>query len=386
MIRNFKLEIKNYILLILFLASIVGLYLFRLQTTRPIFKEGDRVRISSSVSEDPSIEGYQQKITLEGIKIYIDRFPEYNYGDYISIEGVVMKGKGGYFLKSPRVIEVREVGGFGVVREKILNAYLENLPEPHNGLLSGIVLGTKNSLEKGFLEKLRGTGTLHIVVASGTNISIFAGGLLYFLINIFKAHRKFAIIVSLIFIWVYIFFIGFQPPIIRAGIMASIAFLAQILGREGEGMRALILAAVVMVLSVPQWIFDLGFQLSFLATFGIITLSPHIERGLKSAITDKGGMSMAPIGMVRDILAMTLAAQVAVLPLIYYKFGSFPLLSPLVNVLVVPVVPIIMAGGFLLGLVGLVGDGFAEGPFGKIFSWFIWLPLEYFVRIINIFS
>lgn len=365
----------KYVLLIAVLFSIVGLYLFRLHSTRPIFKDGDRVRISSSVSEDPSIEGYQQKITLEGVKIYIDRFPEYSYGDYISVEGEVAKGKGGYFLKSPRVIEVREVGGFGVVREKILNAYLENLPEPHNGLLSGIVLGTKNSLEKGFLEKLRGTGTLHIVVASGTNISIFAGGLLYLLISTFKTHRKLAVIVSLIFIWVYIFFIGFQPPIVRAGIMASIAFAAQILGREGEGIRALIFSAVVMVLSVPQWIFDLGFQLSFLATAGIILMGSRIAERL-------GGFGrLGRFGEgIRETLAMTLAAQVAVLPLIYYKFGSFPLLSPLVNVLVVPIVPLIMAGGFILGLLGLFG------VFGKIFSWFIWLPLEYFVQVINIFS
>lgn len=395
----------NKILFILLLASILGLYLLRLQATRRVFKEGDRVRVSSTISEDPSIEGYQQKITLEGLKIYINRFPEYNYGDYISVEGEVARGKGGYFLRNAEVLSggsCRElspaenpqggpsggspcsrhplggqsptspaVGMLGI-RERVLQIYSENLPEPHSGLLSGIVLGTKNSLEKGFLDKLRDTGTLHIVVASGTNISIFAGGLLYFLINIFKAHRKLAIVVSLIFIWVYIFFIGYQPPIVRAGIMASIAFVAQILGREGEGLRALILSVIVMLLVVPQWLFDLGFQLSFLATLGIITISPNIERKMKSVITNKWGL--------RNSLAITLAAQVAVLPLIYYKFGSFPLISPLVNVLVVPVVPVIMIGGFVLGGLGVLG------ALEKIFSWFIFIPLEYFVRIIDLFS
>ena len=87
--------------------------------------------------------------------------------------------------------------------------------------------------------------------------------------------------------------------------------------------------------------------------------------------------------MIRESLSMTLAAQAAVLPLIYYKFGSFSVLSPLVNVLVVPIVPFIMAGGFILGIIGLISP---ISLMGQILGWFIWLPLEYFVLVINIFN
>lgn len=363
------MRIPAYILL---LTLIIGIYFYRYQNTRPIYKEGDRIRITSRISEDPSIEGYQQKINIEGLKIYIDRFPEYSYGDYVSAEGIVAKGISGFYLKDPKINKISEQGYFLTLREKVLSIYSAALPEPHNGLLSGIVLGTKSSLDASFNEKLRDTGTIHIVVASGTNISIFAGIILFILINLVKANRRLAIAGAFIFIWAYIFFIGFQPPIVRAGIMASIVFVAGILGREGDSLRALFIAAAIMLLFVPSWLFDLGFQLSFLATLGIILLGKRF-----SQIGER--IKRIPV-LVRETLAMTLAAQVAVLPLIIYKFGSFPLISPLVNLLVVPIVPFIMVLGFILGIIGLIS------PISQILGWIIFIPLEYFVRVINIFS
>src|SRR3989344_1544264 len=271
---------QRYFIYLLVLGTFLALYFYRYQNSRPIFKEGDRVRITSVVSEDPTVEGLQQKIVVENLRVFTDRFPAFSYGDQVQVEGEVGRGKGGWYLKDGKVEKVVQVVQvlqvFLDTRKKILSIYEENLPEPHDGLLAGIVLGTKSNLDNRFLDKLKNTGTIHIVVASGTNISIFAGGLMYILINIFKAHRKAAVAGAIIFIWAYIFFIGFQPPIVRAGIMGTIAFAAQILGKEGEGMRALLISAVLMLLIVPQWLFDLGFQLSFLATAGVMFFSPCI--------------------------------------------------------------------------------------------------------------
>lgn len=363
----------------LVLAIFAGVFLIRFYTTRPSFQEGDRVRVTGTIQEEPVVSGTSQKIVVGGLRAYVPRFPEYGYGEKIVAEGVIAKGKGGWFLK--KVEKVEKVDGvekgFLGLRERILGLFGKFLPEPHAALLKGIVLGTKSSLDFGFFEALRKTSTLHVVVASGGNIAIFAGGFLNMLSTLIGRRR--AIWPTLALVWFYVFFVGWQPAIVRAGIMGSIAFLAQAMGKQFDAPRALFASAGFMLLWEPQWLFDLGFQLSFAATAGILAFTSGISRFLLRVIGGMGDMGIMRV--MRESLATTLAAQIAVSPLLFFAFGQISLIGPLVNVLVLWTVPFIMLGGIIMGDMGVMWE-----PLGQISAWFVWLPLEYFVRIIMLFS
>ncbi|MDO8503837.1 MAG: ComEC/Rec2 family competence protein [bacterium] len=357
---------------LLSLFIFIGLYLLRLDAIRPSFQEGQMVRVSGPLSEEPTLVDGRQKLVVGNIRVYLEQFPEYHYGDRIVVEGEVAKGKGGWYLKDPRVAPLDDARGKQVslygLRRRILELYGKFLPEPHSALLSGIVLGTKSSLAPTFFEGLKTTGTLHVVVASGMNISLFAGSILTIL-AVFMGRRR-AILPSLFAIFLYVALVGFQPPIVRAAIMGSIAFTAQAYGREFDAWRALFLSAAVLLLINPLWLFDVGFQLSFAATAGMLAFGSRLNTFL-------GRVPQ----FVRGDLATTLSAQIAVFPILLFSFGQVSLISPLVNVLILWTVPFIMIGGMIIALLGLIFE-----PIGQIAAWFVWLLLEYFVRVVGLFS
>lgn len=356
------------------LLVLVGLYLIRYFTFGYSFQEGQVVRVTGRLLEDPVIYDGRQKLNLGQVVAYVDQFPEYHYPDELVVVGEVAKGRRGWYLKNAQVSEVSEVSQVFIgIREKILETYKETLPEPQSGLLLGIILGTKNSLSLEFLDSLRKTGTLHIVVASGGNIAIFAGTLLKILA--YPLSRRRAVIAVIVAIWVYVFIVGWQPPIVRAAIMGSIAFAAQALGREAFAWRALFVSAAVLLLLNPYWLWDVGFQLSFAATAGILAFSNFFaRRGLAN-------LKYIP-QVVKDSFATTLSAQVAVSPILLFTFGQ-PLktwvISPFANVLVLWTIPFIMASGAVMAALALVWE-----PLAQVVAYFIWLPLTYFVKVVEV--
>lgn len=362
--------LASYKLTILIL-SFAGLFLFRYHAVSLDFPEGTRIKVKGMVSEDPTVEGQRQKVTIGQFRAYLDRFPQYSYGDLISIEGEAVQGKGGLYLKDAKVSENSQDANKSFIfslRNRVLNLYDEYFPEPDSSLVKGIVLGTKSSLDFEFFEALRKTGTLHVVVASGTNITLL-GALLLNVLSPLVNRRK-AVFLTLSTIWLYVFLVGLQPPILRAGIMGSITFLAQALGREASAWRALLVSAGILLLINPLWLFDVGFELSFAATAGLLAFSSSISKRL--ALVPK---------MFRESLATTLSAQIAVSPILFLKFGQVSLISPLVNSLVLWTIPYIMAGGVITGILGIMSK-----PMGQVASWFVWLLAEYFVKVVELFG
>lgn len=357
-------------LLLLSLAAFIPLYLIRYVTVRPSFEEGQRVRLTGQVSEEPSLVNSKQRIVIGSVRIYLDRFPEYHYGDRVVAEGEVISGRAGWFLKGPKVKKLEPGGALYALRQRTLGLYGKYLPEPHGALLAGIVLGTKSSLAEEFFEALKTTGTLHIVVASGMNITIFAGGILRIL-SPFLGRRR-AIIPALAGVAAYVILVGFQPPIVRAAVMGSIAFAALAWGREFDAWRALFLSAAILLLVNPLWLFDVGFQLSFAATAGMLAFAQKFSTSRPLLLVPS---------FIRGDLGITLAAQLAVSPILLFSFGQVSLISPLVNALILWTVPLIMTGGMLVAGLGLLFE-----PLGQLAAWFIWLLLEYFVRVVGVFG
>lgn len=239
-----------------------------------------------------------------------------------------------------------------------------NLPNPQSAILAGILLGDKASFSREWKQKLSNTGTSHIVAVSGMNI-VMLSSILVALGVAFGLYRGQSLFFSLILIWLFIALIGFQVSAIRAGIMGSILILCHILGRSGASLRVLVLAVAVMLLINPNLLrHSLSFQLSVLATLGLIQLSPVIKQKIRS-----------------ETIAVALSAQIFTLPLLIYNFGSISLASLPVNLIIVPLLPIVMVLGigFLLG-------GLVYSPLGVVLSWPVGALLSFIVWVIDIFS
>lgn len=347
------------------LGVLIILAIVRILTIKSPFSDGQKVRITSRVLMEPQRYERSQKIKLAGLVIFLPLYPAVTYGDEVVVEGEVIKGK----LQNPKLISVKESRGFlPKVRERIIAFYQRTLPEPHASLVAGITLGSKASLPEEFWNELKQTGTAHVVVASGTNVTMVAGFLLAILILFLKRRR--AIVFVLAGIWIYALLSGFEAPIIRAATMASIVFFAQAMGRLSESFGVLILVGLVMLIINPSWLYDLGFILSFVATASLIAFQPRINKKL----------SGAP-GVFREGLSTTTAAQIGVAPILFVTFGAFNILSPVINALVLWTVPLIMVIGAVSGILGLV-----HPVLGSTVLYLAYPLTAFFVFVVDVFS
>lgn len=344
---------------------IVILLVIRYCSTRPVYHDGDNVRVTSDVLSDPIKYPNSQLIRLAGLKVYTPIFPDISYGDRVVVEGIVNDGQ----IKKARVITVDQNKVLlSKFRESVIAFYQSVLPEPEAGLLAGIALGSKGSLVGDFYEKTKLAGVAHVVVASGTNITlmvVFVMGVL----NLFFTRKKSIYFVILIIV-LYLFVSGFDPPLIRAAIMSSALLMAQESGRIVSTWRVFIITAIVMLFYNPGWVLDLGFILSFVSTASLMLFEKKIRERLERI----------PV-IFKESLSTTLAAQIGVSPIIFITFGRLNILSPLINVLVLWTVPCLMILGTFGGVIGLIW------PFlGKLILFLSYPMLLWFTNVVRVFS
>ena len=229
------------------------------------------------------------------------------------------------------------------------NAFLSQIqkliPDPQVSLLGGLVVGAKQSLGKDLQDDFRETGIIHIVVLSGYNITIVADAIM----RVFSfLPRIIGMSVGSCAIVLFALMTGGSATIVRASIMALLVILARATGRTYDITRALFVAGFLMVLHNPKiLIHDASFQLSFLATLGLILLSPLLEQYFLY-ITNRF--------QLREFATATVATQIFVLPLLLYKIGQLSLVALPVNLLVLVTVPVTMLFGFLAGVVGFISS------------------------------
>ena len=296
----------------------------------------------------------------EKVLVNVPLYTEVNYGDRVEVTGRLEKpgmiedfDYGKYLSKDDiywtlnfsqlEVISHENGNPIKAILLKIKSNFLTHiksiLSEPQAGLLSGLLIAGKDSMPKDILEEFRRAGVIHIVVLSGFNITLIADFLRK--VMLFIAPR-FAITTSIVGVLLFVIMTGGEATVVRAAIMALIVVLAKSLGRNYSAPRALVLAGFLMLLHNPKiLVFDASFQLSFLATLGMIYFVPVIEKRLKW-ITEKGKL--------RETISQTLGTQAAVFPLLILSVGSFsPVFLPS-NVLILPLVPWTMLIGFLTTL------------------------------------
>ena len=302
------------------------------------YQNGQIVKITSRVLTEPVRYSFKQKIDLLGFYFYLPLYPEVGYGDIISVKGQVKKKE----LIKPTLISISSGNNLLFsFRKRLIGFYRETLPEPHASLVAGITLGSKSQIPEKFWQDLKKSGVIHVVVASGMNVMFVAGFLISLLTVIFS--RKRALVFAILGIWLYVALSGFEAPLIRAGIMSTLAFWAQGVGRLSFSRRVLFLTCLIMLIYDPSWIFDIGFILSFVATASLMLFGSKVNNYLK----------ILP-SFLKEGLSTSIAAQIGIAPILFVTFGQFNILSPLINMLILWTIPGIMILGAMGGILGLI--------------------------------
>jgi competence protein ComEC len=394
----------RYALLILFVITFAG---WRVNQVTPKndpswinYNLGKEVIIEGRVVEVPKNSGKAQQviIKIDGIKgnvlLTTALFPEYKFGDTLLVDGKLTDLRAeseqyrGYFkaqqiygfLGFPKVItkDVKypfQKDWYFRLRKPLLLVRLNYerviariLSEPQSGLLSGILLGSKANLSQDLLLWLQLTGTIHIIALSGYNITVLVE-MLRILTK--RLPRNLAFNIPVIGIILFVLATGLSSSVIRAAVMGSMLLLAKRVGRQSDGLIAVLFASAIMVAFSPNiLIYDVGFQLSFSAVCGIIFLAPKLEKYFSIFG-----------GTMSQILSATLSAQIFTWPITSLYFGVISIIAPLANILILPFIPILMLFGFIIASMGFVSIWLAQN-----LSIILWVILSYFIKTVKLLA
>ncbi len=249
------------------------------------------------------------------------------------------------------------------------------LPEPEAGLAAGILVGLRDRVDREVAAAFTTAGVSHVVAISGWNIAIVAAAIGALAGRLGRRRRS---IVTAVAIVAYIAFAGASPSVLRAGAMAGVVLFARESGRSGRAAAALGWAAFLLLVADPGLIGDAGFQLSTLATAGLIAwATPLTDR------IDRVGRGHVPRWLAES-LGVSLAAQAATLPIVLASFGRLSIIAPVVNLLVVPIVAPAMAAGIVALVGGLLVALGAPGVVGAVLAAPGWVALRLIIGIVDV--
>lgn len=345
-----------------------------------IYSDGQSITLDGYILENPKVTSGSQVFKLKGIRIVSPRVPQYSYGDRILVSGVItqkgFESNGRHIsyveLTSPSIISNPNRNIFikfvSSLRNRIFEKVRETLPSPEADLLIGIVLGDDSGFDKTTKDQFARTGLMHIVAASGTNVSIVGGAIYLSLLGVIG--RRKAIIFSILGIGLYAILSGLSPSIQRAAVMGIITYLALFLGRQTYALWGLGITGFLLILINPYIVFDIGFQLSFMATLGILLLDPLLKK-----------VTLLSKGILKEDFSITLAAYISLFPLLLYHFQTFTPFSLFANILVLWTIPIVTVLGGLGALIILVSNFLAVPVL-----WVVYPLLHYILIVSKFFS
>ncbi len=348
-------------------------------------------------------EGWQE--VSGDVLLFVPRYPTYEYGDLLQVKGKLetpprlddfdyegyLARQGIYSTMLYPEIETLDTGkGFKPLewvyslRNSLFQKLAQVLPEPQASLAQGIILGIRYNIPAEVKTDFIQSGTAHLLAISGLHLSILAGILLSIGVWLFGKKRYIYIWLALGIIWLFALLTGMHLPVVRGAIMASLFLAAELLGRQRTAITSLAFAAAVMVGINPPILWDASFQLSFLAMAGLIFIAPPLtalgRKAISQTIGEEGiGVSLASI--TTDSLGVTMAATIAVWPLVAHYFGIVSLAGPPATFLTLPAMPGIIAIGALAGLIGLVFL-----PLAQAIGWLAWLFLSYMLLVVSGFA
>lgn len=331
-------------------------------------------RLLIRMNADAAID-YGDCIKLDGVierpePFLSDTNREFDYPRYLALHDVV----GIMRAYDVAMVGTRETNRFFGALYQVKKIFVQHVqqqyPSPESGFLAGIAIGIKSLLPKDVSNDFQIAGLTHMIVLSGYNITlvatVFAGIFAY--VGLGYAPRRIAAICAII---LFIVMTGLNASAVRAGIMASLGFVLQILCRPAHTFRIILFTLTVMIVTNPRaLLWDPSLHLSFLAFIGLCYVAP-----ITSAWVDSWPN---PLGITK-IFGETLGVQLFVLPYILWMSGRVSALSLLSNILTVPMVPFLMAGGFFSGVAGMIW-----GPLGSIIATPVTWGLSYIIWIAHV--
>ena len=306
---------------------------------------------------------YGDKISVYGVLQTPPESADFSYRDYLAGQGI-------HSMLTASEVSVLDGASPSPIKAVLINlqdALYQKTQElfqpPVASLVAGILIGRDQGIPNGVVQAFTDTGTSHIVAISGFNIGIVAFIFILVFGRIFG--RRNGTLVSIAGILFYMVLAGAGASLVRAAIMGVLGAVGVLLGRRNATITALFLAAMLMALIDPGVLGQVGFQLSFSATFGIVALAQPLQQ-----LTRVGLERFAPaasidrlLEILSDVIIITLAAQVGVLPFILYHFGRLPLVTFIANPLVLPLQPLLMIFSGLAVVLGFVFQ-----PLGQLFA------------------
>lgn len=277
----------------------------------------------------------------------------------------------------PKDIEITEdnnssfIASIFTVKDTFRTNITLGLSDPQAGLLAGLLLGERKGFGENLEKDFRRVGLTHIVALSGYNISILVGMFIIVSHQLYIPRRFRFILISLA-ILLFVLGTGASASVTRAGLMGWLVLLAYEFGRLAKPFNLLLAAAVIMTLINPKILrWDVGWQLSFLATYALLAFAPILNARFSKVPNHFG---------IREIFFVSISAILFTAPLIVWQFGGWSLIAPLANILVLPLIPLIMLLGLFVGLFG--GHVF----FSFLWVWPSWLLLSYVINISHLLS
>ena len=377
-------KIRNFLLMILFFGLGIFVHFYNNSDIRKInLKTNETVvfKISKKLNSNLKFKKYEASIVV-GNKVFdaivnVEKAEkELDFNHYYKVKAYLVQPKSpehdfqfdySKYLKRKNIFYQCYINGeiSSVARsdlsfsEKIKQNRLETLQKISNSemsfrsreFLKGIILADRTEIDSETVQDFNRSGLVHFLAISGTHIVVIFG-MFYFLMMRFSSVslKKYAIVISLLFIWIFAVFIGFGNSVVRSCIMISVYFIYVLLQRKPDLLHSMALSAFIILMIDTQQIFDVGFQLSFIAVLGIYWLNQPILKYLprQNNFFKK---------LIYNTISISVAAQLATLPLVLYYFHQFSLISIVANFIIVPFSELIIIFSFFMtALIGFNVD------------------------------
>ena len=323
---------------------------------------------------------YGQRLRVRGQLKTPPEDEEFSYRDYLARDGIHS------YISTSEITELPGRSGSIItaqvykLKSKLLEKTYRLYQDPEASLFAGILFGVDTGLPRKLQDAFKNTGTAHIIAISGFNIAIIAG--IFFSIFKYLTNERLGAWIAIVGIFMYAFLVGGDAAVMRAAFMGSIALFARQLGRRNMGLNALMLVALIMVLINPLVLWDVGFQLSFFATLGLILYAEPFSNFTSNLIAKISKHDTSTFtSFINENVILTLAAQLTTIPIMAYHFKRISLISFIANPFILPVQPAVMVVGGLAVFTSLIIQ-----PVGQLIAWVAWPFAAYTIHIVEFFD
>jgi competence protein ComEC len=325
---------------------------------------------------------YGDRVLATGILVTPAEFDTFSYSDFLARSGV-------FSVMQNAVVEVVHEGEGSPIYAALLDFKAQaqrhiarSLPEPAAALLTGILLGSERGISPAIADAFSRVGASHVIAISGFNMALISGVVMNSL-NRFTARKRLAAFLGITFLVIYTLLVGANLAVVRAAVMSSLLIIAPLFKRKTFVPATLAGALVGITALSPGALWDIGFQLSFLATLGLALFAEPLSRGFEAFLLRimPSRAARSVLGLLNEALVAGLAAQILTLPLIILYFQRISLVTLVVNVLIVPAQALLL----YIGLIAVI-VAFISPLIGQILFWLALLPLSWTLWIVRSFA